>query len=513
MDATPALPLLIIVAGPPASGKTTLADRLSDTLQLPLIHRDPITEALADILRPSARDDMEPITQASFRAFYTLIAGHLARGSGVVCETNFHSGVAEADLRPIIAHARAILIRCQVDRELSIRRFIDRFERGERHWCYFDEERIAEIHAGRGQEPWDRAEPLELDVPTLTVDTTNGFDPSLEDLAHLVRISAATVGHSEPDDAANPNPRPLTPIAHVCPELGFADDPPNYYSHPTHLHRCYAGLSPVRLSTQQQRDLCLTEGFISCPRLVGAYEPKIPSATAAAKAAPTALSLPLTTSHPPEASPLIATGGRAAVSADGAKEFTIPHSARTRYVARGVFVVGGFALGVTLAAIALLALFSADRPLDLSEDELSRLAANAASRPTTGLRAPGRVLPTQEAPPVDLSPSIAGIQQPAPGIESTAAAEPTAGLTPTREPPTPGPGAGVRRATIQAPAGFNSAFLREAPATSARSVRQLSNGTPVEVLEGSAAGDGFTWARVRTEDGAAGWVVATAVGG
>jgi predicted kinase len=163
-DATLPLPLLVIIAGPPASGKTTLADRPSQELLLPLIHRDAITEALADILRPPSRDAMEPITQASFRAFYTLVSGHLARGSGVVCETNFGRGVAEAELRPIIAHARAVLINCKVDRELSIQRFVDRFECGGRHWCYFDEERIDEIHAGRGSEAWDRAQPLDLDV-------------------------------------------------------------------------------------------------------------------------------------------------------------------------------------------------------------------------------------------------------------------------------------------------------------------------------------------------------------
>jgi hypothetical protein len=35
----------------------------------------------------------------------------------------------------------------------------------------------------------------------------------------------------------------------------------------------------------------------------------------------------------------------------------------------------------------------------------------------------------------------------------------------------------------------------------------------VEVLEGTAAGDGFIWARIRTRDGTAGWIVTTAVAG
>lgn len=41
----------------------------------------------------------------------------------------------------------------------------------------------------------------------------------------------------------------------------------------------------------------------------------------------------------------------------------------------------------------------------------------------------------------------------------------------------------------------------------------VSNGTPVDVLQDTATGDGFTWVRARTPEGVEGWVVSTAVGG
>jgi hypothetical protein len=52
----------------------------------------------------------------------------------------------------------------------------------------------------------------------------------------------------------------------VCPVLGFADDKARHYSRPTALHRCYAAGSPSLVTALEQRDLCLSERFATCPR-------------------------------------------------------------------------------------------------------------------------------------------------------------------------------------------------------------------------------------------------------
>ncbi|HEY0582321.1 MAG TPA: DUF4388 domain-containing protein, partial [Chloroflexota bacterium] len=56
------------------------------------------------------------------------------------------------------------------------------------------------------------------------------------------------------------------PASH-CPKLGFEDDPANSFGRPTRLHRCFAPGTPLPLSLDQQRELCLTEQFGTCPRL------------------------------------------------------------------------------------------------------------------------------------------------------------------------------------------------------------------------------------------------------
>lgn len=52
----------------------------------------------------------------------------------------------------------------------------------------------------------------------------------------------------------------------ACPLLGFADDPTRHYSRATALHRCFAtGLASL-VTPDEQRELCLSGRFSTCPR-------------------------------------------------------------------------------------------------------------------------------------------------------------------------------------------------------------------------------------------------------
>jgi hypothetical protein len=153
-------------------------------------------------------------------------------------------------------------------------------------------------------------EPLPLDRGTLqtllAVDGTRsvreimaqrGSFDALWQLGNLVQVGlvqlctgAAAPAASAPTpapvaSAPAPVPAPTAPSApptnvrHIgesttdvarCPKLGFEDDPSTSFGRPTRLHRCFAAGTPLPLSLDQQRELCISEQFGSCPRLATA---------------------------------------------------------------------------------------------------------------------------------------------------------------------------------------------------------------------------------------------------
>jgi hypothetical protein len=93
------------------------------------------------------------------------------------------------------------------------------------------------------------------------------LDPALQET--LVAPLVPSVGTPRPETGSAPT------VAH-CPKLGFEDDPSNSFGRPTRMHRCFAESAPMPLSLDQQRELCLSDHFGTCPRLATA--PTIPPA-------------------------------------------------------------------------------------------------------------------------------------------------------------------------------------------------------------------------------------------
>ena len=102
-------------------------------------------------------------------------------------ENAYPRGAAEAQLAPLVSQARAVQVHCMLEPEQCARRYVARFERGERHACHFDAERIARVQSGQRQIDWSRYEPLDLDVPLVCVRTENGYAPALEEVLDRVR--------------------------------------------------------------------------------------------------------------------------------------------------------------------------------------------------------------------------------------------------------------------------------------------------------------------------------------
>lgn len=189
-----ARPLLVLVSGAPATGKSTLARRLADTLVFPLIARDAISDIVADAFEASGDSAMRPPMRTKFAIYYALLDELVRARVSLVTESNLHVGIDERKLLPIVAAARTVLIHLYAPHDVSVRRFAARYERGERHPTALagDAEKIARLRAGEAVDSWERAvEPVDLGVPTLRVDTTDGYSPDFDAIVAFVRSATA----------------------------------------------------------------------------------------------------------------------------------------------------------------------------------------------------------------------------------------------------------------------------------------------------------------------------------
>lgn len=168
--------LFVVVSGPPASGKTTLARPLAELLGLPLIRKDAIKEALGDSIGA-------PDYQASRRlgAISLQLLRALMRDIGFgVYDSPWR---VEFDLAELSRLPPPLVeVFCDCDPALRLERI--RSRQGTRHPVHFDLdlERIAMAQ----DDPTDR--PLAGPWPLLRVDTSRAV--AVADLAEQVRHAA-----------------------------------------------------------------------------------------------------------------------------------------------------------------------------------------------------------------------------------------------------------------------------------------------------------------------------------
>lgn len=128
-------PLLVVVTGPPAAGKTTIAHELAERLRLPLIAKDTIKEALFDGLGTGDLAWSRRLGEATYLTMLAIAEESVAAGAGLVLEANFIRG-GESGLAAL--PARFLQIHCSAPLEV----LLDRYAARERHPGHVDGERI-----------------------------------------------------------------------------------------------------------------------------------------------------------------------------------------------------------------------------------------------------------------------------------------------------------------------------------------------------------------------------------
>lgn len=133
-------PQLILVNGIPGTGKTTLAARLCNDLEISLMGKDMLKEFLMDTLGSADRNESRILGKIASEMQYVLIENYLAAGRSLIAESAFFTEFAQPSLERIVRQypADVLEIYCHTDAEVNRQRFLDRTSSGKRHPGHFD---------------------------------------------------------------------------------------------------------------------------------------------------------------------------------------------------------------------------------------------------------------------------------------------------------------------------------------------------------------------------------------
>jgi predicted kinase len=176
-------PTLVVVSGPPGSGKTTLAHEIARTIGCPAICRDEIKEGMAHAAPGFVPGPGDDLTMRTLPAFFGVLELLLTAGVTTVAEAAFQDRIWRPRLTPFLSLARFRIVHCTVDAEVAFERILRRGA----------DSTVRGAHADPG--PADAADRIRrhrafgrvsLDAPSIEVDTASGYQPGMDQIVAFI---------------------------------------------------------------------------------------------------------------------------------------------------------------------------------------------------------------------------------------------------------------------------------------------------------------------------------------
>jgi predicted kinase len=175
-------PTLVVVSGPPGSGKTTLAHALAAAVPCPAICRDEIKEGMVHAHGGAFEAGPgDPLTRRTLPLFFDVVGRLLAGGVSVVAEAAFQDAVWRSGLEPLAELAQMRIVHCTVDAAVSYERATAR-----RAWRPAHGDGALDVEPAVWAARVTAFERLSIAAPAIDVDTTDGYRPTLSEVVAFV---------------------------------------------------------------------------------------------------------------------------------------------------------------------------------------------------------------------------------------------------------------------------------------------------------------------------------------
>ena len=174
-------PTLIVITGRPGAGKSTLTRTLARAVRCPIISRDEIKEGLMNTIKHGGESPDSDLNKHVYNTFFETIEFLLRKHITFIAEAAFQHKLWVHKLNDLSKIAQIKIIYCSISPSLAqaryIQRGIDDPERADFHDDWVTQ------HKHQLTRPYD---PPKLDVPTLTVDTSEDYQPAFSDIVTFI---------------------------------------------------------------------------------------------------------------------------------------------------------------------------------------------------------------------------------------------------------------------------------------------------------------------------------------